>query len=473
MTLIDTAGKVLPPRFVARLAPVFEHFSTIATATDETSAAQRMAMIAFSIRILSAAIAFVSQIILARIMGEFEYGVFVFVWVIAIILGNLSCLGFHTAVIRFLPQYRTAGADEAIIGLAATARIFAMLSATLIAATGIAALYFLGDRIDAHYVQPLFIGAFVLPMIALGDVLDGTARANGWPIHALSPTYIIRPLLILCFVAGAIWIGRMADANTALIAALAATYLTTLAQFFVVTTRLQKRFPTQRIEIHVKTWLMVAFPIFLIEGFYFMLTNADVIIVGIYLPPEKVAVYFAAAKTMALVHFVYFAVKAAAAQRFSTLVSGTDRTALATFARQTVQWTFWPSLLVGAMVIAAGPFLLSLFGPGFQEGHLIMVILFAGIIAKAMIGPGEVLLTMAGKLKICATVYAIALAANLGLNVLLIPLWGLHGAAAATAGAMIIEACLLHIIVRRQLGIVMFIASAALQGRDDVVRKAV
>ncbi|WP_417413068.1 lipopolysaccharide biosynthesis protein [Hoeflea sp.] len=472
MTLIDTAGKVLPPRFVARLAPVFGHLSAIATADDETSAAQRMAVIAFAIRIFSAAIAFVSQIILARMMGEFEYGVFVFVWVIAIIMGNLSCLGFHTAVIRFLPQYRTTGADEAIIGLAATARIFAMLSATLIAATGVAAIYFLGDRIDAHYVQPLFIGAFVLPMIALGDVLDGTARANGWPVNALSPTYIIRPLLILCFVAGAIWLGRMADANTALIAALAATYLTTLAQFFVVTTRLAKRFPTQRIEIHVKTWLMVAFPIFLIEGFYFMLTNADVIIVGIYLPPEKVAVYFAAAKTMALVHFVYFAVKAAAAQRFSALVSGTDRAALASFARQTVQWTFWPSLLVGALAIAAGPFLLSLFGPGFQEGHLIMVILFAGIIAKAMIGPGEALLTMAGKLKICATVYAIALAGNLGLNILLIPVWGLHGAAASTAGAMMIEACLLHIIVRRQLGIVMFIAATALPGRHNIAREA-
>jgi len=472
MTLIDTAGRILPPRFAARLGPVFDRLSTIATATDETSAAQRMAMIAFAIRIFSAAIAFVSQIILARLMGEFEYGVFVFVWVIAIILGNLSCLGFHTAVIRFLPQYRNAGADEAIIGLAATARIFAMISATLIAATGIAAIHFLGDRIEAHYVQPLFIGAFVLPMIALGDVLDGTARANGWAVHALSPTYIVRPLLILCFVAGAIWLGRMADANTALVAALAATYLTTLAQFLVVTTRLQKRFPAQRVEIHVKTWLMVAFPIFLIEGFYFMLTNADVIIVGIYLPPEKVAVYFAAAKTMALVHFVYFAVKAAAAQRFSALVSGTDRTALARFARQTVHWTFWPSLLVGGVVIAAGPFLLSLFGPSFQAGHLIMVILFAGIITKAMIGPGEVLLTMAGKLKICATIYAVALTANLGLNVLLIPLWGLHGAAAATAGAMMIEAGLLHLIIRRQLGIVMFIASSALPAGGHAAQEA-
>ena len=466
MTLIETAGRVLPPRFVARLAPVFDRLAAIATATDETSAAQRMAIIAFAIRIFSAAIAFVSQIFLARLMGEFEYGVFVFVWVIAIILGNLSCLGFHTAVIRFLPQYRTAGADEAIIGLAITARIFSMVSATLIAATGIAALYFLGDRIESHYVQPLFIGAFVLPMIALGDVLDGTARANGWPVNALSPTYIVRPLLIIAFVACAIWLGRMADANTALVAALAATYLTSVVQFLVVTTRLQKRFPARRVEVHFKTWLMVAFPIFLIEGFYFMLTNADVIIVGIYLPPEKVAVYFAAAKTMALVHFVYFAVKAAAAQRFSTLVSGTDRTALASFARQTVQWTFWPSLLIGALVIAAGPFLLSLFGPSFQQGHLIMVILFAGIIAKAMIGPGEVLLTMAGELKICATIYATALAVNLGLNVVLIPLWGLHGAATATAGAMVIEASLLHLTIRRRLGIVMFIASAPLPGRS-------
>ncbi len=461
MTLIDTAGKILPPRYTARLRLVFEHLAAMMTANDETSAAQRMAMTAFAIRVVSAAIAFASQIILARLMGEFEYGVFVFVWVIVVILGNLSCLGFHTAGIRFLPQYRTEGAEEAIRGLTATARIFAMVSATLIAAAGVAALYLLGDQIQSHYIQPLFIGAFVLPMIALGDVLDGTARANGWPVHALGPTYIIRPLLILSFVACAIGLGRMADANTAILAALAAAYLTTVIQFVVITGKLRHRFPVRGIQIHFRTWLMVAFPIFLIEGFYFMLTNADVIIVGLYLPPEKVAVYFAAAKTMALVHFVYFAVKAAAAQRFSGLVSGADRTALAAFARQTVQWTFWPSLLVGGLVILVGPFLLSLFGPAFQEGHMIMMVLFCGIIAKAMVGPGEVLLTMAGEHKICAAIYAIALVANLGINVMLIPVWGLIGAATATAVAMMIEASLLHIIIRRRLGIVMFIAAGA------------
>ncbi|WP_394691740.1 lipopolysaccharide biosynthesis protein [Hoeflea sp.] len=472
MTLIDTAGRILPPRLAARLMPLFERLSIILTASDETSQAQRMAMIAFAIRVVSAAIAFISQIILARMMDDFEYGVFVFVWVIAVILGNLSCLGFHTAVIRFLPQYRTEGAEEAIQGLTATARIFAMASATLIAITGIATVYLLGDRIEEHYVQPLFVAAFALPMIALGDVLDGTARANGWPVHALSPTYIVRPLLILGFMALAVGLGWLADANTAIIATLAAAYTTTLAQFLIVTRKLSRRFPARKLEIRFRTWLLVAFPIFLIEGFYFMLTNADVIIVGFYLPPEKVAIYFAAAKTMALVHFVYFAVKAAAAQRFSGLVSGGDTAALADFARQTIHWTFWPSLVVGGLVIAAGPLLLSLFGPSFVDGHMIMVVLFCGILAKAMVGPGEVLLTMAGEQKICAAIYALALAANLGFNVVLIPAWGLLGAATATAGAMVIEAVLLHIVIRRKLGIAMFIAAGVEQTDTPKSREA-
>ena len=80
--------------------------AAVLTGRGEKAASRRMALVAFVIRIVSAALAFVSQIILARIMGEFEYGIFVFVWVLVVLFGNLSCLGFHTAVIRFLPQYK-------------------------------------------------------------------------------------------------------------------------------------------------------------------------------------------------------------------------------------------------------------------------------------------------------------------------------------------------------------------------------
>jgi Membrane protein involved in the export of O-antigen and teichoic acid len=461
MTFTDAAEKLLSARHATRLRPFAERLRRIVFAVDDLAVAQRMALTAFVIRVVSAAIAFVSQIILARVMGDFEYGIFVFVWVMAVILGNLSCLGFHTAVIRFLPQYRAEGNEDAIRGLATTARIFAMLSATVIGAAGMIAIHLLGDRVQEFYVIPLFMGAFALPMIALGDVLDGTARANGWPVHALAPTYIVRPILILVFVVAAAYLLGQTDARLALMASLLACWLTTLAQFIVMTRKLAQRYRPGRISVHFRTWSTVAFPIFLIEGFYFLLTNADVVIVGIYLPPEKVAVYYAAAKTMALVHFVYFAVKTGAAPRFSGLVSSGSREEMASFAGQTVHWAFWPSLIVGLLVILAGPFLLSLFGPGFEAGHEVMMILFLGIIAKAMVGPAEVLLTMAGEQKVTVGVYGAALAVNIVLNVTLIPVLGIAGAATATAVAMMAEAVLLHITVRRRLGIVLFIGAGS------------
>ena len=66
----------------------------------------------------------------------------------------------------------------------------------------------------------------------------------------------------------------------------------------------------------------MSLPIFLIESFFFLLTNADVLMVGFYMQPDDVAVYFATVKTLALVHFVYFAVKAGVAQRYAAFTHG-------------------------------------------------------------------------------------------------------------------------------------------------------
>ncbi|MFN3502396.1 MAG: lipopolysaccharide biosynthesis protein [Allorhizobium sp.] len=447
MTVLEAAEKWLPagPRLVRALR-----------AEDDTARAQRMAAIAFAIRIVSAAIAFISQIIQARLMGEFEYGIFVFVWVLVVLAGNFSCLGFHTAVIRFLPQYVQDKADAEIRGLTSTARLFAMTSASILALSGIAALHLFGNSIEHYYLVPLFLAVFALPMIALGDVLDGTARANRWAVLGLSPTYIVRPTLILAIMLLAVSGGAPATAVTAMQAALVATYLTTLGQFLLVDRRLLNRYARGDRKVDFAGWFKVALPIFFIEGFGFLLTNSDVIVVGLYLPPDQVAVYFAAAKTMALMQFVFFAVKAGATPRFSSLMAEGNSQGLAGFAGTAARWSFWPSLAVGIVVLMLGEMLLGLFGSAFTAGYLLMVILFAGNMAKALVGPAEMLLTMAGRQQLCVAVYAVALACNIGLNITLIPAWGLAGAATATATAMAVEAVLLHIAVRRALGIVVF-----------------
>ncbi|MBB5574152.1 O-antigen/teichoic acid export membrane protein [Rhizobium paranaense] len=450
---------MLPSGLRTVLSPYLRKLAPLFTGNDEKVVSQRMALVAFAIRIAGAALAFVSQIVLARMMGRFEYGVFVFVWVLMILFGNLACLGFPTAIIRFLPQYDASGDHDAIRGVTATARRFVLAVAGGLALIGMAALYAFSGMVENYYVTPIFLGLIAVPMIALGDVLDGTARANHWPVMALSPTFLIRPTLILLFMLTAILSGAAHSAVTAMAAALAAAFVTVCCQYLAVTFRLRRHYPDGPKTIEFSAWFAVAFPVFLVEGVGYLLTNSDVVVVGIYLDPAEVAVYFAAAKIMALVHFIYFAVKAAIGPRFAAIMAENDREKLAAFATEAARWTFFPALAVGLVVFAAGQFLLSLFGAAFTEGQVVIAILLAGVLAKALVGPAEVLLLMADRQMLCVYLYAAALIANIGLNVALIPHFGIEGAAIAAASAMMVEAVLLHIAVRRAFGIVLFALS--------------
>jgi O-antigen/teichoic acid export membrane protein len=456
MAVIETAEKVLPPGLRARLHPLTQKLQPVFSGNSDTAQAQRRALVAFVIRIASAAIAFVSQIVLARLMGEFEYGIFAFVWVLVILVGSLSCLGFHTSIIRFLHQHMAEDDIGAVRGLNLAVRVIALGSASTVAALGFLFLHLFGETIEPYYLVPVALALFTLPMIALGDVLDGTARSNNWTAVALTPTYLIRPTLILAFMLAALWLGAPNTAVTAMEAALAATYVTTLFQLLRLTLRLRRLYGNGEMRFTPRPWLRVSLPLFLVDGIGFLLTNADVVVVGLYLPPDQVGIYYAAAKTIVLVQFVYFSIKAAAGPRFSALMAEGDMASLSAFAGQTVRWTFWPSLAVGVIALALGELLLSLFGSAFTAGYPLMAILFAGILAKSLVGPGEVLLSMTGRQNLCVLVYAATLLASIALYMVLIPRFGLTGAAMAAALAMMIEAILLHLVVRHTLGIVLF-----------------
>jgi O-antigen/teichoic acid export membrane protein len=429
------------------------------TGKDSAAAAQRIALSAFVVRVVSAAIALISQVILARMMGTFEYGIFVLVWTAMVIAGNISCFGFQVSVIRFLPQYREHGDLERLRGMISASRWLVFLASSMLALIGVGIVEVSQSRIEAYYVAPFLFGLVLLPMIALGDYITGLSRAQGWAMLSLLPIYIIRPLLILAFVLGAIAMGAEASAENALIASIAATYVSTIGALLALQAKTPADIRSGPKTYELRHWIAVSLPIFLVEGFYFTMTNADVLMIGVWLPPDQVAIYFAAVKILALVHFVNFAVRAGAGQRFAALVHAGNKAELAAFARQTVHWMFWPSVFMAAIMIGTGDLLLRLFGGEYASGHQLMIVLTLGIVARAAAGPCESVLTMSGHEKVCALAYGVALGANMTLNFALIPHYGLMGAAIATAGAMVLEAVMLSWLVWRRMGFVMFIAA--------------
>lgn len=443
-----------------RLMPLAGALDSILYGSDDRSVSQRIAVIAFAVRIVSAAIAYVSQVLLARWMGDFEYGIFVVVWVGAVILGGLACFGFQTAVVRFVPEYLERSENELLRGVLLGSRLYGFAAATAIAVIGLLGLWVFGDHLSSYYLIPLYLGAVTLPMLAIGEIQDGISRAFSWPDLSLWPTYIIRPIVILLVMWAALHLGWAPNAVTAMASVIIATYLASIGQMIALERRLGRTVPAGPRLFQPMLWVGIALPIFIVEGFFNLLTNVDILIVGYFMEPDRVAIYFAAAKTMALVHFVYFAVRAGGAQRFSKYYTNGDHQRLGAFVRDTLHWTFWPSLALVLLIFLVGRELLLLFGPAFGSGYPLLFILSAGILVRASIGPAESLLTMAGQQGICAAIYTGAFILNVVLNIVLVPRLGLFGAATATSVALILETIALYAATRIRLDMRCFILFA-------------
>jgi O-antigen/teichoic acid export membrane protein len=101
--------------------------------------------------------------------------------------------------------------------------------------------------------------------------------------------------------------------------------------------------------------------------------------------------------------------------------------------------------------------ILSLWPAEFTDGYPLMFILAVRPASRARIGPIERFLSMMGEQRVSALVHAGAFAVNLGLCFVLIPLFGLAGAAIATATALIVESIMLFVVTKRRLGFHVFV----------------
>lgn len=415
------------------------------------------AVFAFAIRVASAGLAYLSQIILARWMGSFEYGIFAYVWVCLLMLGGLSTLGLNTAVIRFIPEYTVKADFARLRGIIFQSRFITLIISTSLMVLSLALIVFFKDHLHNYLYLPALLVLICLPAYALTDLHDSMARGYSWMNLALIPPFLLRPLLILAVMAILYLAGSPMTAITAITAAVIATWVTSLIQILMLEPRLQREVPKGEKTRETKLWLAVAFPILLMESFVLFLQNTDILVLNAYHPPQDVAIYYAALKTINLITFVHFAVSNAVANRFSAYEARGDREKLGEMMRQSVKWTFWPSLAAALLLLAVGKPLLWLFGPEFTSAYPVMFILAAGLVIKAMFGPAEFLLNMLGEQKLCALVLFATAMLNILFNLLLIPAFGLIGAASATALSLILAALMFFLAIKIRLKLNIFV----------------
>jgi O-antigen/teichoic acid export membrane protein len=448
--------KSAPPSPLAR---VFARIKSVPAERHDSRLAQFVAGKVFLVRVGSALLALVSQVLLARWMGSFEFGIYIYVWTWVLMIGALSDVGLSSAARRFIPEYTEPKNLDRLRGFLNGSRWLAFGMATAIGLVGAIGIYLLAPWLDHFAVIPLYLACLAIAAYGLVQVQAGIAQSYDWPNLALMPFYIWRQLIITVLMGAAWFFGAATDAVTAMIIAVITTWAVTIGQLALLSRRLKEKVPAGRKIYEPRVWYATSLPIFIVEGFYLLLTYVDIITLEHFRSPHDVAIYYAGARLLAIVAFVYFAIAGATTHKFSEYDIAGDRRRLASFFRETVHWTFWPSLAICAAILAFGRPLLSLFGAGFEAGYGVMFILAVGLLARASVGPAERLLNMIGERKQCATVYALAFAINLLLCAILIPRLGIEGAAAATSAALVAESLMFSWVTKKRLGFNIFVFS--------------
>jgi O-antigen/teichoic acid export membrane protein len=439
------------------LAAKIAHLRVWLSDGSDRSIAQRVAGTAFLIRVFSAGLIYLSQVLYARWMGTHEFGIYVYVWTWVLIIGDCADLGLATGAQRLIPEYTSRKSFDLLRGFLARSRWLAVGSATAIALWGVLLARMLEPYLGANIVVPLCTACVTLPFYSLMQMQDGIARSYNWIHIALLPPYVVRHLIMLLLVTAAFLLKFPTTAETAVTAVAASFAITVIGQTLLLNRKLKGTVAPGPKAYEVKTWFAISLPILMVEGCYLLLTSTDILVLQQFRTPEDVAVYYAAAKTLTLITFVHFAVAAAVGHRFSEYHITEDRERLEAILSDSIRWTFWASLAASVVILALGQPLLWLFGPQFVDGYRLMFILAAGLMARAAVGPVERLLNMLGEQRACAAVYALAFVLNLVLCIVLIPRIGVDGAAAATSTALIVESVLLFFVTRRRLGLHVFI----------------
>src|ERR1700693_6020003 len=148
--------------------------------TSEASVTRRLAGTIFIIRVVSAALAYLSQILLARCMGGSDYGVYVYVWTWVLLLGSMMDFGISASAQKIIPEYRTRGEHALLRGFLSGSRWMVLAVSLVVSGMLAGVVKLLSPWIGADTIVPLYIGCITLPAFVVANTQDGIARSHDW-----------------------------------------------------------------------------------------------------------------------------------------------------------------------------------------------------------------------------------------------------------------------------------------------------
>ena len=429
--------------------------ASAAAGATSFSRARLQGLSVFGLRIAGAGLALAAQVFASRLLGPEEFGRYSLLLVWVLVFGYAAMAGSGQIVCRYLAQYVKAGDSALAAGLLRTILGVVLGIAALLALFAIAVIGLGFTDLETRHVLLAVIAFACIPLIAAQDYLESIARGLDKPTLGIGPSFILRHLAIIAGLLTLMAMGANADALTVMIFTAAGLVISICVQYVLLASHLRATLDGAVPRYDVRQWFTAGLPMAASDTVEILLLNADILILGLLMSPEYVALYFAATRVAQILFYVPYAATAATAQKYAALTAASERAELQTLIGKTATVSVGLTIAGAAVLSLLAPYLLNLFGAEYVEAAPLVALLALGIVLAGLFGPGEDVLNMLGQERLCSLGFVLALVVNVALNFTLIPLMGLTGAAVATMTAMAVRGALLSYFAWRRLGLVV------------------
>lgn len=388
----------------------------------------------------------------ARWLGAGAYGAFATALTVAGLLGVALQLGLPGLLLRHLGHARTAAAqrDDGRSLYVALRRV--LLAGGGVGLVALGAIGLAAWHGGSGVVTSIAYGGAAAVPLALLRVVDAWHQARGAPIHGHLGDAVLRPVALIAAIAGGAVLVRMPSRELAAALPVLAFAAASLACLVPLAGRLHaaSRAPG---AATFSPW-QAGLPLMLAGVLHAVMAGTDVLMLNAIAGDAAAGIYHIASRAALVLGLVLSAVNTVLGPRMAALAAAGDRDGLSRVAATSARSLAIPVLLATPLVAAGAPAALAtLCGPAFAAGGPALSLLWLGQFVNLACGPVAVVLNLHDRARVALRAVAIGAAANVTLNALLIPVYGLPGAAAATALGTTLWNVLLAHDLRRGLGI--------------------
>lgn len=397
------------------------------------------------------------SLLLARALGPHGYGLYSYAYAIVTLLVIPTTMGLPTLAIREASVARSGKDWPTLIGLTRWTGLAAIGGSLAMVAIGGAGAWF-WSRHSTTLSFPVFAwGLVLLPGLVLSRTGGGGLRGLGHVLAGQLPDASIRPGIFALFILGALFLapGLKLNPGQAMALHALAACLAVLAAALL----LRHNWPVPKghaivPRYRLRFWAASVIPLGLTTSIQVINRQADILLLGILGSASEVGIYRVAMQGALLIGFGLQAVNMVAGPQFARLHAQGNRADLQRVATNVARIALAFALPITILFILFGDRLLGTFiGPEYTGGAIPLAILSVGRLLEAATGSVMLMLNMTHNEGVVARIVAFAAIFNVLANLVLIPLFGMAGAATATTLTLVMWNILLVMQVYKRLGI--------------------